>query len=45
MLTMPKPVEVFNGPTYKPIDCRVPIVTIKMAAAMSVVNSTSRCLR
>ena len=40
MLTMPKPVSVFKGPTYKPIDWRVPMVIMRMEAAMSVVTHT-----
>jgi hypothetical protein len=40
MLTMPKPVSVLRGPTYRPIDWRVPMVIMRMAAAMSVVTQT-----
>jgi hypothetical protein len=40
ILTMPKPVSVLRGPTYRPIDWRVPMVIIKIDAAMIVVIQT-----
>jgi hypothetical protein len=40
ILTMPKPVSVLRGPTYRPIDWRVPMVIIKIEDAMIVVIQT-----
>ena len=42
MLTMPKPVALLMGLTNKPNDCLAPMVMARMAAAVSVVSSTSR---
>jgi hypothetical protein len=36
IVVMPRPVELFNGETNRPSDCRAPIVTISIAAAASV---------
>ena len=42
MVTMPKPVSVLMGPMYKPMDWRVPMVIMRMDAAMRVVIQTPR---
>ena len=42
MVTMPKPVSVLMGPMYKPMDWRVPMVIMRMDAAMMVVIQTPR---
>ena len=40
---MPRPVVVLIGDTNSPIDCRAPIVTISIAAAISVTPHQARC--
>src|SRR5467141_1750879 len=36
ILAMPRPVAVFSGERYRPIDCRTPKVTIRIAAAAHI---------
>ena len=40
MLAIPIPVVVLIGPTYSPMDWRVPMVTIKIPEAKRVVHKT-----
>lgn len=42
-VTIPKPVEVFNGDRNKPNDCRIPIVTARIAAAEITSVQNVRC--
>ena len=42
MVAMPRPVWVFRGETNSPIDCRAPIVIIRMAAATSMNHQALR---
>src|SRR5205823_4301867 len=40
--TMPRPVAVFSGDTKRPVVCRMPIVSIRIAAAVRLNNHTRR---
>ena len=42
-VTIPSPVDEFNGDTNNPIDCRIPIVTAKIAAAEITSVQNVRC--
>jgi hypothetical protein len=44
IVTMPRPVVVFRGDTKRPSDCRVPIVTMRIAAAASVMIHQRRSI-
>jgi len=41
---MPSPVELLSGEMKSPSDCLVPIVTMRMAAAASVITHALRWL-
>src|SRR5687767_3099092 len=45
IVAMPRPVVVFSGETNSPIDCRAPIVIIRMAAATSMKGHTCAPVR
>jgi hypothetical protein len=42
MDAMPSPVEVLRGETKSPIDCRMPIVTIRNAAPVRITAHIAR---
>src|SRR6267143_996846 len=44
MVVMPSPVELLSGEMKSPSDCLTPIVTMRMAAAASVITHALRCL-
>jgi hypothetical protein len=43
IVTIPRPVEVFNGDKNKPMDCRIPMVTARIAAAEITKVQNVRC--
>jgi hypothetical protein len=44
MVVMPRPVELFSGEMKSPSDCLAPIVTMRMAAAASIITHALRSL-
>src|SRR5450755_4363047 len=44
MVVMPSPVELLSGEMNSPSDCLAPIVTIRIAAAASVITHALRAL-
>jgi hypothetical protein len=44
MVVMPSPVELLSGEMKSPSDCLAPIVTMRMAAAASVIVRAFRSL-
>src|SRR5450631_98532 len=44
IIVMPRPVELLSGETKSPIDCRAPIVTMRIAAAAMVTMNALRAL-
>lgn len=42
-VTIPRPVDVFNGDTNNPMDWRIPIVTVIIAAAEMTSVQNVRC--